>query len=209
MTMETHVSHPPAIILDADMVLVDYIGQLVRYMAERHGVQPAMPYEQEDDYNLTGMYPALAGGLRPYILGLARDPDYYASIPFLPGAERALADIRAALPGVPLVCVTSGGSDPVTRELRLANLAPLGLDEVVTLPLGAAKADVLAGFAPGCWFVDDMPRHVAEAEAAGHRGILFHHRYNAGAPAMHRADGWPAVVETVLAPLPARAAGMR
>lgn len=194
---------PPALLLDADMVLLDYLEHFSRYLREQHALHPAVPCSEEGNYAMTTMYPQLGqSGLIAYIQEMARDRRYYASVPFLPGVKRGLAELSRQLPGVPFICVTACGEEAITRVMRLENLAPLALDDVITLPLHASKKDVLETFEPGCWFVDDMPHHVADAEELGHYGILFHQPYNTTVPVRRRAREWEDVTAMICGAIP-------
>ena len=186
---------PPAIILDADLVLLDYMAQFERYMSERHGIGPSVPWSEETSYgSLSMMYPSLPRPASAYFAEMSVEPGYFGCIPFIEGAEKGVADLRRLHPDSPLVCVTAAGTHPSTLAMRSKNLEPFGFEHLIVLPLGAAKADVFASYAPGCWVVDDVPAHVASAEAAGHVGILFSQPTNRHVDHPMRAADWSDVV---------------
>jgi hypothetical protein len=201
--IQTYV--PPAILLDADLVLLNYVAQLTRFMAERHGLASAVPWEAECFYDMPTMYQRLPRPIRTYFEEMAHDPDYYASIPFMDGAIEGVQRLRRSFPDVPVICITSGGDSVPTRAMRLENLAPLCLDAVVTLPLYSAKAAAFSTYRSGCWVVDDLPAHVLSAEEVGHHGVLFSHAYNRTAQGLRRASTWQelaAIIEAGPSPIP-------
>lgn len=186
----------PAIILDVDSVLLEYLATFARWMKGR-GVEAAISHRAETDWSLCNMFPGLAPErIYAEIAALAEHP-MYGEMAYLDGAAEAVGALRAAHPATAIVAVTAAGRHPETAVMRRRNLAALALDDVMVLPVGASKAKAFAGFPRGSVVVDDLAKHVAEAEAAGHHGVLFTQPYNRHEPARIRVCGWEDARRTV------------
>lgn len=186
----------PAIILDVDSVLLEYLATFADWM-ERRGAPAKVSHRAETDWSLCNMFPDLGPDrIFAEIRALAEHP-MYGEMGFVEGAVEAVEALRAAHPGTPVVAVTAAGAHPETAVMRRRNLASLPLDEILVLPVGASKAQAFTRFPRGSVVVDDLARHVAEAEAAGHHGVLFTQPYNRHEPARIRVCGWADARRTV------------
>jgi hypothetical protein len=187
-------------VLDADMVLLDLVDGFVRWMLETRDIAPACPFEMETLWNMPTMYPGV--DVTSHLASFIGTPDRFARLRFLPGAVEGVVSLRRLLPSFRLICVTSCGDHGAVRQARLDNLAPLCLDEVVTLPFQGCKASTFADLPGGSWVVDDAAHNVEAAAAAGHRAVLFEHGYNRSYPWRDRVSSWPGLVDLVAASVP-------
>ncbi|RCK07808.1 hypothetical protein TH5_01835 [Thalassospira xianhensis MCCC 1A02616] len=197
---------PYKIVFDADMVLIDYMAQLVRYVEEVRGHRALMSYKFDPSYDLAYTFPSLKPAeMQEIIRELSVAEDYYSDIPLMKGAKDGIARIREELPDTPVVCVTSGGNHPLTREMRLKNLAPFELDEIITLPLNGSKvATLLELQEPGgqCILFDDSIGHVRAAAENGQVGVLYSQPYNTDEDVLHRVKDWNEIVQWCTTNLP-------
>lgn len=192
---------PPALIFDADMVVLDWVAGFVPYMKDRHGILPSAPSHLIQCYGLTEHYPDLtAAEIKSYIAKFSEDGEHFSRIPMYTHVEGVLGELRTHFPDTPFVCVTACGSNPRTRSFRVENLETLKFDAIHTIDLGASKADILNAFKPGCWFVDDHVAHVRDGIAAGHNSVLMHQPYNADENVPYRAMDWHHLFEILTQP---------
>lgn len=179
----------PAIILDVDGVVLQWLPTFAGWMADR-GLPPRIPHALETDFKMSTMFPGIAfGRVLEEIALMSLDPRY-ARMPFYPGVEETVAAMRAEHPEAEIVAVTAAGARPETAAMRRANLAALALDDVHVLPLGARKIDEFRRFPKGSIVLEDVGSHVLEAEEAGHVGVLIHRPYNARETAGVRVSCW-------------------
>ncbi|SOC27018.1 hypothetical protein SAMN05428964_105252 [Thalassospira xiamenensis] len=197
---------PYKIVVDADMVLIDYMAQLVRYVEDVRGHRAMMSYKFDPSYDLTYTFPSLKPAeMQEIIRDLSVAEDYYIEIPLIDGAVDGVRHLREAFPDTSIVCVTSGGNHPLTREMRLKNLAPFELDEIITLPLNGSKVETLLELQePGgqCILFDDSIGHVQAAAENGQVGVLYTQPYNSDEDVLHRVDDWNSIVQWCAANLP-------
>lgn len=179
----------PAIILDVDGVVLQWLPTFAGWMAER-GFPPRIAHDLETDFRMSTMFPdAGMPRMLAEIALMSLDPRY-GRMPFYPGVEATVSALRDAHPEAAIVAVTAAGERPETVAMRRANLSALALDDVRVLPLGARKIDEFRRFPKGSIVLEDVGKHVAEAEEAGHVGVLIHRTYNGRENVAVRVQGW-------------------
>lgn len=118
-----------------------------------------------------------------------------------PCALEVLPRLRAR--GWRFVGISACGEDPGYRRRRLDNLLEafgFPFEDLICVPLGGCKAEILSRFPASVW-VEDNATHAATGAGAGHRTFLVDRPYNVGAalpPEVVRVRGWHDV-ETALA----------
>jgi hypothetical protein len=101
------------------------------------------------------------------------------------------------------VGISACGEDPAYRRRRLVNLRDafgFPFEELICVPLGGCKADVLSRFPASVW-VEDNAVHAATGAGFGHRTFLVDRPYNAGAPLppeVVRVRGWREVEAAIV-----------
>ena len=110
-----------------------------------------------------------------------------------PCAFQVLPRLRRS--GYRFVGISACGDDPAYRVRRLHNLLEafgFPFDDLICVPLGGCKAEVLGRFPASVW-VEDNAGHAAAGAALGHRTFLLDRAYNAAAhlpPGVVRVGGW-------------------
>lgn len=145
---------PNHIIFDADGVLLNYTEAFCGYMRHVHNIEQAIPTENQSRFDMQCLFPHV--NAFDYVKSFARHPSF-SEIEPCDGAVSGLRELRAELPDVKIHVVTSCGSDPVTREMRIDCLKRnFGLTgNINILGLSDKKFDTLSAFPAKSVFIDD------------------------------------------------------
>ncbi len=196
MTDASTADTRPAIALDVDQVLVEWLQPFISWMLGR-GYEIDCPAEEVP---WATFHQHFIGQTLESVLECTQEFNESPEFAHLPLIEGALEGVRAlrwiAGNEFRLIAVSSAGRKPVTTELRCRNLEPFGLDHVHIVPLRESKAGVLVKENVKV-LIDDTPRYVNEARDRGILGILFDQPHNRGREDVHRAFGWKHVPRMV------------
>lgn len=160
--------------LDSDGVFMDFSSAFYLYMKEEHGILSTDVEPANFDYS--DVFPTIEKPHR-FIAGFI-DSTYFQEMKTYSGAVEAIKAQREQFEKI--IVVTSCGDDPHVRDARLKSYEA-GLDgqfdDVIFLPLGGCKKDVMSTLPKGV-FVDDQLRVLRPVVEAGHKGFLFDRNYN-------------------------------
>lgn len=160
--------------LDSDGVFMDFTTGYYAYLKGEHGIEPIGAEPQLFTYGDT--LPMME---KPYIhIPAFIDSDYFANVKPYPGAVEKIKALAELYDSVKVV--TSCGTTPEIINNRLKSFGDelnAVFDDVVFLPLGACKQDVMRKMARGT-FVDDQLKICEPVAELGHEVHLFHREYN-------------------------------
>lgn len=188
------------LILDADGVLLDFVAGFDAFM-RRRGHKAAIPLHTSRDYNLGDLWPDMPWPDRLALMHQFMADESFSAVPHIEGAYDAVRMIRQEHPGIKISAVTAIGSNPAARAARRANLREFGIEDVTFVPMAGSKADELFRFSPGAVYVDDLPGHVDDGIAAGHRSYLFRQPHNVGTTRLPTLRDWADGINVVLCDL--------
>ncbi len=162
--------------LDSDGVFMDFSNAFYLYMKEEHGISAINIEPSNFDYS--DVFPQID---KPHkFIADFIDSVYFQKMQPYAGAVEAIKAQRELFQKI--VVVTSCGDDPHVQKARLKSYEA-GLDgqfdDVIFLPLGGCKKDVMSALPKGV-FVDDQLRVLRPVVEAGHKGFLFDRNYNKG-----------------------------
>lgn len=160
--------------LDSDGVFMDFSSAFYRYMEQEHGIKAINVEPSRFDY--ADVFPDID---KPHqFIADFIDSIYFEQMKPYAGAVEAIQAQRERFQKI--IVVTSCGDDPHVRKARLKSYEA-GLngqfDDVIFLPLGGCKKDVMSKLPKGA-FVDDQMRVLKPVVEAGHKGFLFNRNYN-------------------------------
>jgi hypothetical protein len=185
------------IIFDADGVLIDYTKGFFGWM-DSQGHKPVCASDAVQDYAFTTAFPFLSPEqILACVARFSQSPEFEWLEP-LEGAHEAVIHLRDLYPRSRLLCVTAPGDHPSTVAMRQSCLRPFLMDKVICLPLGSKKSDVYRDAAPASLVIDDLLKHIVEAQDLGHVGILMGRSYNQHEIAGRRADNWDDAVRHIV-----------
>ena len=170
-------------LLDADGVLVDFVGGLVRELGTG-----CPPFDAFHTYKLSD---TLGPELWPTAERIMRDPDFWASLPPVPGARESVGALRSA--GYEVVVATAPWRScnrwEFARRKLLKQLFDISPDDVIICS-AERKATIRATV-----FIDDKPETVWDwLMESGCTGLLFSAPWNAGESRIPRRT-WPEILD--------------
>lgn len=187
----------PVLAFDVDNVIFDFARTFAAWMEEEHGHAPTVDVSVHCRYDFSNVFPWLDDAERMAYVKAFLKHERFGEMIEVEGVREGLACLRELEPERPHIAITSCGLAEDTHRRRLANLASFALDHIEILPLGHDKIEEYNRLPPGSIVLDDLPRHVAEAEQAGHVGVLFTRPWNRDHDVRHRVSGWPEFLERV------------
>lgn len=186
MSAPTRGVNPPAtVLLDLDGVVAKQLPLTCEYLAEEHGIH--LTPEEVTDWSYP--IPELDGHIGHVITDLMHERPawYFGEMPAVDGVHEGVAALREG--GYRVEIATH--RIPETHDHSKAWLADQGIEydtfhEEVPRDKGALDGDVL---------IDDYHGNVADAIAAGKRGVLMRQPYSdpAACTGAHVADSWDGV----------------
>lgn len=175
------------ILTDVDGVLVRWENAFNAYM-ESHGFNRLPGTETE--YSMAARYGLSIKDTQKYISNYNESAAIATLESFADSAEFVA---KLANDGFRFIAVTSISDHPNAHRYRSENLKTLFgdvFDEVVCLPMGASKANVLMRWADTEYFwIEDHMRQAEAGYEVGLRPILINHPYNTH----YRTDLFPKV----------------
>jgi hypothetical protein len=173
--------HMIVIAWDYDDTLADWRGAFRDWMATT-GRPPAIPIEESVTFSLEDVWPRMPKDeLRRKLIEFNLS-SAFSDIPTFPGAKEAVAALTS-VNGVPVksVAITAPGDDPSIVAARRAQLRPFKFHGHDILPGGVSKVQSLLGF-DAALLIDDSPKALGDAIAAGIPVLIKDAPYNAGIP---------------------------
>lgn len=160
--------------LDSDGVFMDFSSSFYRCMKEEHGIVAINVEPSRFDY--ADVFPDID---RPHqFISAFIDSTHFQEMKPYAGAIEAIKAQRERFQKI--IVVTSCGDDPHVQKSRLKSYEA-GLDgqfdDVIFLPLGGCKKEVMSKLPKGA-FIDDQMRVLRPVVEAGHKGFLFDRNYN-------------------------------
>lgn len=166
----------PVIALDVDGVLLDYLGGFLPWLKDLGYLVECSP-EEVPAPDLSDVIGTTNDEIIKLITNFSTTESFSNLRPY-PGAIETLSALKRDYSGIRIVAITSAGSSEQTARLRRKNLASFPLDDVTVLPLRSSKASHLSALPSPTLYIDDLPKHVMEANDCGHYGVLFRRSYN-------------------------------
>jgi beta-phosphoglucomutase-like phosphatase (HAD superfamily) len=169
---------PPALILDVDGVLIDWIGPFKRWM--EHNKKLAPDWRARDDYSLTTIYPQISREeANACVEEFHRSYEYRRLTP-LPWVEITLRHLREELPSLEIAVVSACGVEEKVVDSRRWQLRGLPINTLIPVEPHAHKGIAFSNYAPGSVVVEDHPGHLKAAAALDIRTIVFDQPWNRG-----------------------------
>lgn len=179
----------PTLIVDIDGVVLDHVEGMYRW-ANSLGIKTSCEPAVMDCYTMRPMF----GDKHLYEIGLLLRAysvdEAFASIPEMAGFSTALKDVREQFPDMKLIAISAPGASDATVRLRRKNLEAFRFDEIHLLEMGASKAELLKAMPKHSIYFDDLAEHVASAELAGIKAVLFRQPHNTLDQVVHEANDW-------------------
>ncbi len=177
---EVEPTSPRIILVDQDDVLADFEGEWIRRWQEIHPDLPFVPREQRAAFYVADDYPE---HLREMVRAIHNSPGFIASLPPMPGAIEALAEMREA--GFIVKICTSPlirNRDALTEKHDWVE-RHLGLEWLRHLVITSDKTIV-----DGDYLIDDRPK-VEGIRKPRWQHIVFTQSYNLSVPEP-RINNW-------------------
>lgn len=188
--------HGKVLALDADGVLLDYVGAFFRFLGT-HGIHASCAPHEVDDWAMKEALPQLnPDQLFEWITRFSVDHSFSA-IPPIDGAVDAVTRLKAEYPDLRLIAITSAGKSEETRILREKNLEIFPFSDIHVLPLGGSKKEHLSRLGRGSFFVDDLHKNVMTAEDVGMHAALYRQPYNANDDHHTEILDWESGINTI------------
>lgn len=180
------------LLTDVDGVLLDWFSQFKSFIHSKNITPTA---DRPSDWSLKDWLPDHD------IVGLISEfnsSEAFGDLPPLPDAMAAIPQLRKM--GYRLVAVTSCSSEHGVVQRRRENLIRhFGhFEDIICLPLGTRKLDVLELYHP-TWWVEDRFEHALEGVEAGHKAVLLNrpHNQHLSHPGLIRAQDWHEILVAI------------
>lgn len=115
----------PAIGLDVDGVILDYVTGFLNH-ARKLGHTPSCEADKVSSWNMKSVFPSLDEATIWNIVESFSVDDGFGRLNAFDDAVETIKALKEEYVDHPIVAITSAGSSPITRSLRLTNLAGIG-----------------------------------------------------------------------------------
>lgn len=165
------------ILLDADDVLLDWIGGFRQYAAERLGHKVV---GEPQSWHM-GEWLGSTDEVALELVGEFNSSHAFGELGAVEGSKPIIEQMRMD-DEMRLHVITSCSSDDETVRLRRSNLEDLfgigTFDSIHCLDLGQSKASILKAFEPGALWVEDNYKNAVLGADAGHIVLLRERPHN-------------------------------